>query len=100
MNSTDGITIKKTHSGQYKKYGDSFDVWEVTTENRDMEEVAKLCFEATKKCPVPPYGEYSKRSRYGTGDMAGNADYHFAGYYTLAPTNTGYTFTICSPYCD
>lgn len=93
------ITAEQTHCGQYKKYGDFFRKWDITTDEKDREIVLNYCFENLYKRRVPESAEWHRNIRYG-GAEDGNANYYFAGYYTLDETNGGYKFTVCEPWCD
>ena len=48
---------KQVHSGQYKPYGDSYDVWEVKTD-RSKEETLDWCFKNLHKRRVPEKAEF------------------------------------------
>ena len=89
----------QTHCGQYKRYGDLFRVWEIETKCQDKEKTLEYCFTELYKRRVPESGEYHANIRIG-GEKSGDANYYFAGYYTLKKTNTGYNFTVCEPYTD
>jgi len=93
-------TIIKTHSGQYKKYNDSFYEWDVITDSKDIEEVTNFCFKETEMRRVPESAEYHKNIRFGIGEKSGDASYYFDGYYKLTPSKNGFHFTVCRPYCD
>lgn len=91
---------KQTHCGQYKPYGDFFIVWEVETEYTEKDTVLDYCFENLYKRKVPESAEYHRNIRYGTGEKSGDANYYFAGYYTLEKIFGGYRFTVCEPFAD
>jgi hypothetical protein len=91
------INAKKVHSGQYKPYQDSFYVWEITTGSEDKDAVLDYCFENLYKQRVSESDEWHRRQGYG-GDKSQDANYHFAGYYKLEKIDSGYKFTVCSPY--
>lgn len=95
------ITAKQTHCGQYEPYGDFFRVWDIETDGTDKEKVFEYCFTELYHRRVPESAEWHKNIQAG-GAKSGwdNADYYFAGYYTLEKTNTGYKFTVCEPFAD
>jgi hypothetical protein len=94
----DFVVIQK-HCGQYKSYGDFFRVWEIKTD-AEKQDVLDYCFANVYRRPVPESGEWHRNIRYGTGEKSGDANYYFAGYYTLAKIEGGWTFTVCEPYTD
>lgn len=94
---------KRTHSGQYKRYGDSFYKWEVISD-LPKEEVLSKCFTDLAKAKYPTKEEWwrniANEKRY---DMR----YYFHGYYTFTEAffdvdagANGYYFTVCHPYTD
>lgn len=90
---------KKTHSGQYRRYGDSFYKWDIETD-LPKEEVLKKCFEELADKwdhDLPEQNEWKLNVRSG-GSHEYDYGYYFAGYYSLHKTNGGYEFTICKPY--
>lgn len=93
------FNAKQTQCGQYKPYGDFFHVWEIETACADREKVLEYCFTNLLKRRVPESAEWHHNIRYGN-EKFGDADYHFAGYYTLENTGTGYKFTVCEPFAD
>lgn len=90
---------KQTHNGQYEKYGDFVREWEIETD-LSKEEVLDKCFTELYKKQLPESAEYHKEIRYGIGGHSGDADYYFAGYYTLEQTEKGYLFKVFEPYAD
>lgn len=90
---------KQTHCGQYKRYGDYFHKWDIETD-LPKEEVLEKCFSELYKRKIPESTEWHKEIRYGTGEHSGDANYYFAGYYTLTKTEGGYQFSVCEPYAD
>ncbi|MGX8702047.1 hypothetical protein [Caproiciproducens sp.] len=93
------FTSKQTHCGQYKPYGDFFRVWSIETDCKEKAKVLEYCFGELCKRRVPESGEWHSNIRVG-GEKDGNANYYFAGYYTLEKTDAGYKFTVCKPWCD
>ena len=87
---------EKIHSGQYRRYGDSFYKWAIESD-LSKEQVLKKCFNELAKAEYPNYEEWLKNVN---GDMKGNLGYYFHGYYTLDETKMGYHFTVCHPYTD
>ena len=94
------FTANQIHCGQYKRYGDFFRVWDIVTDESE-EATLEFCFTELYKVKTRPArsGEWHANIRYG-GERFNDADYYFRGYYALEQTPTGYTFTICEPYCD
>jgi len=88
--------VKQTHCGQYKRYGDFFREWKITTDESDIEKVKQYCFENLYK-ELPESNEWHKNIR---GKMQGNDSYYFRGYYTLKKVENGYLFIVCEPYTD
>ena len=90
---------KKIHSGQYKRYGDSFYKWIIKTD-LPKEKVLEKCFKELAKAEYPEYAEWLKNIN---DDKKGDMGYYFHGYYTLERVNGydyGYGFTVCHPYTD
>lgn len=95
---------KKTHSGQYKRYGDSFYEWSIKTD-LPKEKVLEKCFKELAKAEYPVYEEWSKNVRpvyegWSEEERKFDMGYYFHGYYTLNKTENGYSFTVCHPYTD
>lgn len=87
--------VKQVHAGQYRPYGDTFDVWEIYLEEGesfDREDVLVFCFTELSRRKVQSKQEWNANH--------GNADAYFSGYYELEKTSYGYKFTVCSPYTD
>jgi len=89
----------KTHSGQYRRYGDTYYEWDIETDLPEKEVLDKCLRELLKEEDLPEGREYSKNTAYG-GPKAGDYAYIFRGYYTLSKTPEGYHFTKCRPYAD
>lgn len=89
---------KKTHSGQYKRYGDSFYEWDIFTD-LDEETVLNKCFKDVCKSTYPKFEEWQTNIRVGEAREY-DYGYYFHGYYTLIKTEYGYHFTVCPPYTD
>lgn len=77
--------IVHVHSGQYRRYGDFYRVWDINDPDASPDEILAHFFK--DKQPLPNAAEFS-------------ANYYFRGYYKLVKTEYGYRFTICEPYCD
>lgn len=93
------FAAEQTHCGQYKPYGDFVREWKIETDLSE-EETLEKCFTELLKRKVPESAEYHREIRYGTGSHSGDADYYFAGYYTLTGAENGYLFKVFEPYAD
>lgn len=89
---------RQTHVGQYKRYGDFFREWVITTD-RSMEETVEWCFNNLYQRRVPPKEEWNRRIVYG-GDKWSDMGYYFGGYYSILQIEKGFKFVICEPYAD
>ena len=92
------IEAKQIHSGQYKKYGDYIQEWEVKTDQTE-EEAVEWCLTNLVRRRVPPKAEWQANIVRG-GAKDGDMGYYFAGYYTITPIEGGFKFTTAEPYCD
>lgn len=92
---------EKTHSGQYKRYGDSYFEWDVRSdEPTTQEEVTKWCMESLWNGKQLPEGvEWHKNIRMG-GEKQYDMNYYFDGYYTMQDDGDRFHFSVCLPYCD
>jgi len=90
----DGVTFTNTHSGQKRRYGDSFYEYEVTSD-RPAEEVEQVCREHIYKA-IPKSEwlvDYSKR-----GCSLENA---FRPHYEFQKRGDGrYFYQVCCLYTD
>lgn len=86
--------IVYVHSGQYRRYGDFYRVWDINDPDASPDEILAHFFK--DKQPLPNAAEFSAKTRKGDFDIG----YYFRGYYKLDKTEYGYRFTICEPYCD
>ena len=90
----DGVTFTNTHSGQKRRYGDSFYEYEVTSD-RPAEEVEQVCREHIHKA-IPKSEwliDYSKR-----GCSLENA---FRPHYEFQKRGDGrYFYQVCRLYTD
>lgn len=93
------IEAKLIHSGQYKRYGDTFRVWEIKTDGESEEEVLRYTRENVHKYDLPPAGEWSANVRYGA-EHWNDAAYYFRGCYSLEKIDGGYRYTVREPFCD
>ena len=94
---------KRIHSGQYRRYGDSFYEWEITT-NLPKEKVLEKCFKELAKSEYPTKEEWTNNINNEKKD---DMSYYFHGYYTFTEAffdvdsdAKGYYFTVCHPYTD
>lgn len=97
------IKVENIHMGQYKPYGDTFNVWKITTKEQDIEKIRKYCFEELCSKVLPEEAEWRKNIRSNNQEY--DASYYFRGYYKLEPKEfehqqKGYIFTVCEPYTD
>lgn len=86
--------IVHVHSGQYRRYGDYYRVWDINDPDASPDEILAHFFKDGQ--PLPNAAEFSAKTWKGGSDPA----YYFRGYYKLVKTEYGYRFTICEPYCD
>lgn len=93
------IESKLIHSGQYRRYGDTFSVWELKTDGESEEEVLRYIRENVHKADLPSSGEWSANIRYG-GERANDLVYYFRGCYSLEKIEGGYKYTVKEPFCD
>lgn len=82
--------VEQKHSGQYRRYGDSFYEWDIETDE-SKEAVIDYCLTNLAKINLPSEDVWRKNQR--TSDMA----YYFRGYYKLKKTEYGYYFTYVRP---
>lgn len=101
------IKAELVHSGQYKRYGDTFRVWEIETDE-PFEAVKDYCFKElyVRKYEVPSSAEWHENIKVG-GAKSGDMGYYFRGYYILTKTNWNetelparYKFEVCEPFTD
>lgn len=90
---------EQTHSGQYRRYGDSFYEWDIETDLPESEALERCFTELNGGTKLPEKTEWHKNTGYG-GSRQYDMGYYFAGYYTLIKTETGCHFTICRPFMD
>lgn len=91
---------KKIHSGQYKPYGDLYDVWEVETDTtKSREEVMAWCREnLIDGKTIPEENEFLRR--YRKDPTFTSCDY-FDGFVKLVKINdNSWEFTKVRPYTD
>lgn len=86
--------IVHVHSGQYKRYGDFYRVWDIHDPDASPDEILAHFFK--DKQPLPNAAEFSAKVHENGFDPG----YYFRGYYKLVKTEYGYRFTIYEPYCD
>lgn len=92
------FTANQTHAGQYKRYGDTFNEWDVLTDAGEAEAVEWFFSNITGKS-IPEEKEFNKNTHSG-GEKSGDYAYYFAGYYYVRPIPGGWHFTRVYPYCD
>lgn len=92
-----GIDVKTIHKGQYKPYGDSYYVYEVTAVYTTEQVVLDYCKKELHPCTEESY-EWHKNIRWG-GAKSGDASYYFNGYYVFKKINENkYQYTVVKPY--
>ncbi len=81
------------HTGQYRPYGDTFRVYDISTNCPDKDIVVDFVksFIAPQDRNIPVKEEWSKLP---------GPDNYFRGYYTIEKTSTGYRYTKCEPFTD
>ena len=81
-------TVKWTHAGQYRPYGDTFRECEIYTDSPlSEEEILSLAKNGSKL----PKEEWKK-----SNDIC----IYFTGWYTITKTDYGYKYVGCEPYTD
>ena len=98
------ITAKRIHAGQYQRYGDWFEVYEVTSDapitEQDVIEWSKENLSEWRPEDLPHHDEWSENITYG-GPRWGDPEYYFTGYYTIRKQGENtYEVSICRPYAD
>lgn len=93
------VKVEQIQCGQNRPYGDFFRKWKIETKEKDISKIKQYCFENLYKKELPEKHEYLKNIRHD-GKESGNADYYFAGYYSLENAPYGYLFTVAEPFCD
>ncbi len=91
---------KKTHSGQYRRYDDSFDEWDIVTDIPEQA-VRQACLDRFNSgTDLPSHSEWKRAICIG-GPKDNDAVFYFSGWHDLHKTGDGtYHFTICRPFCD
>lgn len=87
--------VEQKHSGQYRRYGDSFYEYDIETEE-SKEAVIDYCLTNLAKMNVPSEDVWRKNIRRG-GEHQDDYAYYFRGYYKLKKTEYGYYFTYVRP---
>lgn len=89
----DGVTFTRVHSGQKREYGDSFYEYEVTSD-LPADEVERVCREKIDKAlPLAQYQAECKIDR--------SMDAHFRKHYRFTKRSDGaYFYSVCFPYAD
>lgn len=94
------IKATKIHSGQYKPYGDAYDVWEIKSDKTaSRKDVMAWCREnLIGGKTVPEQNEFIRR--YREDSTFTSCDY-FDGFVKLIRTDdNSWEFTKVSPYTD
>lgn len=93
------IKAEKIHSGQYRPYGDSHDVWVLYVSDMEFDEILAWCREnLIGGSTIPLKDEFIERNR--TDDTFTMNDY-FKGYVNLyTHTDNTWTFEKVRPYDD
>ena len=81
-----GYKVECTHSGQKRRYGDTFREFKIKT-NRPMEDVEKYCTEHVCKCSLP-YADWLAKERSADSSM----ESHFRNSYKFRKTSDGEYF--------
>jgi len=91
------IEAKKIHAGQYKPYGDSYDVWEVKSSEDKPTTEAWCVEELLKGKPLPDEQTFLHKWRNNEMEYS---DY-FRGYVKFESISDGeYRFTHVMPFTD
>ena len=98
------IQAKQVHNGQYKRYGDTFYVYEVTSDEpiteQEVIEWSKENISEWRPADLPGHAEWARNVSYGSPKWD-DPGYYFDGYYTIKKRNKcTYEVSICRPYCD
>ena len=93
------IVAKCIHDGQYRPYGDTFQVWELKTDGESKEEVLRYIRENVHKADIPNSREWSANIRYG-GKRYHDPLYYYRGCYSMKKIDGGYRYTVKEPFYD
>jgi hypothetical protein len=89
----DGVTFKNRHSGQKRRYGNSFYEYEITSD-LPADEVERVCREKVNKAiSVDQWSAEYKANP--------TMDNYFRNHYRFTRRGDGkYFYSVCSPYAD
>lgn len=89
------IVMKVVHRGQIRPFGDTYNVWEITTDKPEKEVLEFCKREILSNRYVPSKKEWDRNQN--DEDMS----YYFRGYYNLVEYKKGvWRFTRVLPYTD
>lgn len=74
----------QTHSGQYRKYGDSVDEWKIETDIEDTKRMLAACRRELLHREVPTYTEWVKKA------PEQDPQYYFDGFCQLTQHPDGF----------
>ena len=81
--------VECVHSGQYRPYGDTFRVFNITTKDKDSESVLEV-MKSLYGYDVPLKKDWNP----------GSIDCYFNGYCEIEAIDGGFKYTKCEPYTD
>lgn len=88
------LEVKKTHGGQYRAYGDTYDEWEIHTNAPDFNMIKSEVFQL---CNIPrntkDYIAWQQSSQSSISE-------YMKGYYSVSPTKYGFKLKFIQPYDD
>lgn len=93
------IVAKCIYDGQYKPYGDTFQVWELKTDEESKEHVLRYIRESVHKADIPTCREWIANVRYG-GEHYHDPAYYYRGCYSMKKIDGGYRYTFKEPFYD
>lgn len=94
------FTATQTHTGQYRRYGDTFDEWDVMTDASEPEATAWCLDNLAKNRGLPSKTVWLSDYRNNENHDHDYYSRYFSGYYTISAIPGGYHFTRVRPYCD
>lgn len=84
------MEIKRLHSGQYRPYGDHYDVYEIYSDSASKNEVIAFIKEE--------FGELPTKKEYFNLLPTKDMGYYCTGYGELSGKSPCYNYTIVHPY--
>ena len=84
------MKIKCLHKGQYRPYGDHYDIYEIYDDGASRDEV--IAFIKNR------FGEYPTKSTYFNLLPIKDLRYYYRGYGELTGSSPCYNYTIVYPY--